>query len=55
MSRQGIRRVLAIYFAIGVLYGAFHLLATPGSGDWDWLAIIRNLLGWTLGPVILVV
>lgn len=53
MSQQGVRRVLTIYLAIGALYGAFHLLATPGSGDWGWPSIIRNLLGWALGPLIL--
>src|SRR6185437_10075567 len=53
MTRQGVRLVLAIYFAIGALYGLFHLLATPGSGDWDWPSLVRNILGWTLGPLIL--
>jgi len=53
MSREGVRRILTVYFAVGALYGVFHLLATPGSGDWDWGAIVRNILGWMVGPLIL--
>lgn len=53
MSRQGVRRVIGIYFAIAVLYGAFHFLATSGSGDLEWPAMLRNILGWTVGPLVL--
>jgi hypothetical protein len=53
MSRQGVRRVLAVYMAIAVLFGVFHFLATPGSGDWDLPAMVRNVLGWAIGPLLL--
>lgn len=53
MSRHAVRRILTIYFAVGALYGAFRLLATPGSSDWDWQAIFRAALGWALGPLVL--